>query len=93
MHIKWVAQEQVTSVTPKLLNYFASEGYQNLVRTYTRPELFSIDWDNVTDQIPGLAASSLSAAASLPATTVTTTTTTTTTTPEETAAEPATQRP
>jgi len=50
VHIKWVAQEQVTSVTPKLLNYFASEGYQNLVRTYTRPELFYIDWEDETEQ-------------------------------------------
>lgn len=85
VHIKWVAQEQVTSVTPKLLNYFASEGYQNLVRTYTRPELFSIDWGDVQDQIPGLAASAVasaaaSAAAAQSATTATTTTTTTTTT-------------
>jgi len=46
VRIKWVAQEQVTSVTPKLANYFASEGYQNLVRKYTRPELFSIDWED-----------------------------------------------
>jgi len=50
VHIKWVAQEQVTSVTPRLANYFASEGYQSLVKKYTRPELFSIDWEDQSEQ-------------------------------------------
>jgi len=57
VHIKWVAQEQVTSVTPKLLNYFSSEGYQSLVQKYTRPELFSIDWEDETEQIGNKATS------------------------------------
>lgn len=42
--IKWVGQEQVTAAKPKLLEYFSSSGYKDMVRKYTRPELFYIDW-------------------------------------------------
>lgn len=42
--IKWVGQEQVTAAKPKLLEYFSSPGYKDMVRKYTRPELFYIDW-------------------------------------------------
>lgn len=43
--IKWVAQEQVSAITPRLRSYFESALYTDIVKRYTRPELFSVDWE------------------------------------------------
>lgn len=58
-HITWVAQEQVAPVTQKLLDYFDSDGYKEIVRSFTRPELFSIDWSDLSDSLPPPPSSSL----------------------------------
>jgi len=44
--IRWVAQEQVAAVTPKLKDYFSSKEYTDLVSQYRHPELFYIDWES-----------------------------------------------
>ena len=46
--IKWVGQEQVTAAKPKLLEYFSSPGYKDMVQKFTQPELFYIDWSAAT---------------------------------------------
>ena len=42
--ITWIGQEQAAAVGPRVADYFASPGYEALVRKHTRPELFHIDW-------------------------------------------------
>jgi len=93
--IRWVGQEQVTSSKQKLIKYFESPKYKELVKKYTRPDLFYIDWSaaallpvssNVPFDIKAFASPTPSSSpSSSPSkeTTVTTATTTTTTSDQE----------